>query len=756
MKRKFKEISFFKKLLVSYIIIILLPSFSISTIYLYNYNDVIKRDIESNNISKINNTSLNIDNIIGDVKTTLIQTSIEPRINNVLATHISDNIYNYSVVYEDYKNMISYNNLFYAGYIYSAIDNRVIDANGGVYDLDSFFDNGIIYEILNKAKGLQYYGLRTLKNSMYNPVTAEVMTFACDIPVTSKNSLGKIIINVNKTEFFRKLNIIDPNTQSDFIVLNNNNDVILSNAGSFESLIKGYFKENEINDIKNMTEINLNNKKYFVIYKNDNFDRWTLVKLVPFQAYKDKIQSQIFILLKLNFIIFFVSVIIAYGFSLIMYKPLKSLLKKLSLRFSISNAKKDEYLTVNSILNELIMENDKIKQSFNENELVIKERLISSILNNKIDEIVITNMLEDKGISFNDRYFIVMVVIVSFDEDALKERYTDLEFIMYSYVKSVFGKYFHVESTIIDNEKFGFIINTKNNELDNELRNSLIGYSNEVNSLLQQDIEINTQFIFGNVYDSIGDLHISYKKIRKIMNYKFIINKKDIIFLDDIKLDNELQFPVEINYKLIQSITNLKNELSLDIIEKLFKKYTNADNYADETIQEMVVMLISSINSELLKQGLKINIYDEYKLVNVINCKGISELKLLMNNYVNYVIELLKQNSNNDNIYIKKAKEFMKENYERDISISDVAGFVGLSSGYLSNVFNLGVKKSIIEYLTEYRMEEGKKLLENREYSIKKISSLIGYNDPHSFIRYFKKKEGITPSDYRKTVLKNS
>jgi AraC-type DNA-binding domain-containing proteins len=98
---------------------------------------------------------------------------------------------------------------------------------------------------------------------------------------------------------------------------------------------------------------------------------------------------------------------------------------------------------------------------------------------------------------------------------------------------------------------------------------------------------------------------------------------------------------------------------------------------------------------------------------------------------------------------ISRAKQFIEENYNRDISLDDVSRIVDISPYYFSKLFKEETGENFIEYLTNIRMERARKLLQNRELSIKNICIDIGYSDPNYFSRIFKKQAGLTPTEYR-------
>jgi two-component system response regulator YesN len=102
---------------------------------------------------------------------------------------------------------------------------------------------------------------------------------------------------------------------------------------------------------------------------------------------------------------------------------------------------------------------------------------------------------------------------------------------------------------------------------------------------------------------------------------------------------------------------------------------------------------------------------------------------------------------------IAKAKTYIEENYSKDISLDDVSRIVDISSYYFSKLFKEETGENFIEYLTNIRIEKAKKLLQNREISIKNICADTGYSDPNYFSRIFKKQVGVTPTEYRERVM---
>ncbi|MDT2358057.1 helix-turn-helix transcriptional regulator, partial [Enterococcus faecium] len=72
---------------------------------------------------------------------------------------------------------------------------------------------------------------------------------------------------------------------------------------------------------------------------------------------------------------------------------------------------------------------------------------------------------------------------------------------------------------------------------------------------------------------------------------------------------------------------------------------------------------------------------------------------------------------------------------------------------YLSNVFKKETGEKFGDFVQNHRLEVAKKWLKETNLSVKEIAERLQYRNPQNFIRFFKKKESITPGEYRKKYL---
>ena len=78
-----------------------------------------------------------------------------------------------------------------------------------------------------------------------------------------------------------------------------------------------------------------------------------------------------------------------------------------------------------------------------------------------------------------------------------------------------------------------------------------------------------------------------------------------------------------------------------------------------------------------------------------------------------------------------------------------MAELVGFSPTYVSKIFKDNLKKKYVDYLSEKRIEKARTYLKETNFSIKEVGFKVGFNNIQSFLRTFKKNEGMTPKQFR-------
>lgn len=98
---------------------------------------------------------------------------------------------------------------------------------------------------------------------------------------------------------------------------------------------------------------------------------------------------------------------------------------------------------------------------------------------------------------------------------------------------------------------------------------------------------------------------------------------------------------------------------------------------------------------------------------------------------------------------IGKAKEYIKKNYVKEITVKELASRFSVNPNYFSTIFKQETGVTLTNYLKDTRIEKACDLLKNTQSTIHEIAQIVGYEDTQYFYRVFKKTLGITPLEYR-------
>lgn len=101
-------------------------------------------------------------------------------------------------------------------------------------------------------------------------------------------------------------------------------------------------------------------------------------------------------------------------------------------------------------------------------------------------------------------------------------------------------------------------------------------------------------------------------------------------------------------------------------------------------------------------------------------------------------------------VKLKTVLSYIRSNYDKQISLSDMADIAGMSPKYFCYFFKKMTRKTPVDYLVTYRVEKASRKLLSTDMSVTDIAFATGFNDLSYFIKTFKKLKGYTPADFRK------
>jgi transcriptional regulator GlxA family with amidase domain len=104
---------------------------------------------------------------------------------------------------------------------------------------------------------------------------------------------------------------------------------------------------------------------------------------------------------------------------------------------------------------------------------------------------------------------------------------------------------------------------------------------------------------------------------------------------------------------------------------------------------------------------------------------------------------------------IKKAQDFIENNFQNKITVDQLATMFALSRRNLERRFKKATSNTVIEYIQRVKIEAAKKNLETARKNINEVMYEVGYNDTKAFRTTFKKITGLSPIQYRNKYFRD-
>lgn len=199
----------------------------------------------------------------------------------------------------------------------------------------------------------------------------------------------------------------------------------------------------------------------------------------------------------------------------------------------------------------------------------------------------------------------------------------------------------------------------------------------------------------------------------------------------------------------------------LSVFDELFSSVLFTTPTSHETYNTIGIQLINflyeymseiHINKEIL------NVSRQKSLAHYLDLPNQQEkANYLISKYYDILSNLKSQKHSNADTIIVFANSYILEHFsEADFNISFLADKVNVSLSYLSTLFKQSMGINLSTYIINLRLAKAKELLQNLEYSICDIGVQCGYEDSRYFAKLFKKKVGLTPSEYRNLHIQNN
>lgn len=253
----------------------------------------------------------------------------------------------------------------------------------------------------------------------------------------------------------------------------------------------------------------------------------------------------------------------------------------------------------------------------------------------------------------------------------------------------------------------------------------------------------------------VRDIDCVMEKLVSLLQYSFSVPEGVIIDWETAQTISyeKLEYPTTLENKIVQYIRKGKKDRVLET-GKEFAEHVIESSASPECIRNYTIRLLGEILKVAGEMQHSLNYEEESRHImevihgsisrNELRCQfeeTLKKLPVLVGDSEDFMTE---------NGIVMNAILYIRQNYEKNIGLVEVAQFCNISPEYLSRIFKKEMGMKFVDFLTNFRISAAKRMLIQEDYQVKEVAKNVGFSDQKYFQRIFKKVCGVTPMEYKK------
>lgn len=507
---------------------------------------------------------------------------------------------------------------------------------------------------------------------------------------------------------------------------------------------------------------NIDGVKNLVTYvKSSNLDLY----FVTVRPYAELI-SNIYELRNWTILIVILLVIAGAAISLLMsgniYNPIKSLLDKVNATDGTGSTallRYDEYELLTNAFTEKIETAKSMESTLQRSSRALKDNYIIHLLKGNVSRIAVSSEMKREWESRLNGSSLTVILFKIDGYRVFRERYNLVDrglirFAISNIAHELLGDIYRVDVANMEDDEIALILQSDLTPTEDPLY-LIIG---EIQDTVRSYYQISLSVSVGDPCGSVSELRDSYKSAQEYVTARLFLGHGCLTnkaLVNRRIPEHKLHYPATIEKRLIDAI-KLCHPLTIRTEIEEFRKLLSENTYSAAMQYTHFLILGITKEFEYITEWRGVDSEQLYRAADEFrDIETLVDIELKIAGLCSRIINILEQNKKNTAM-IKNAKiieeiqQFVREQYaEHGLSLEAAADKVGFSAGYIGKLFKNMTGTTFNDYVTHIRMEQAKVMLAATQDAVAQIGERVGvYNVPY-FTTLFKKKYGVTPSQYR-------
>lgn len=570
------------------------------------------------------------------------------------------------------------------------------------------------------------------------------------------NSKGFTLIHLKTEEFYQLVRNIFIDTTGFIYIVDEEGHVIAgppSETANIRSQIaeQPWFQEKQGTQTLKIE----NSEKLLVSFTTSALNHWRYTAVFPADELKQK-SNRILGNIVLIFLFFcVVAFILALSMARGLYNPILAIRNMLKGE-KVNDKKWHKLLVRTDELGQINEEIMKLSHRNHENVQELRKYFLFRLASGEIvDESLVVEQAALYGLPLHYGY---LAVLVHFDRLHARERNWDEQQLdtfrqhALNVFKDMFKPLSEVESFFVRPDRILCVMHALPGSDRNFILDQIKMKADKFRSAAGDPYEVPITVAVGDFSDNLYLLRQSFRQAEQALQHKFVLGTNIVLLHESLKqaAGNEMLFRYPLTEYFRNSLTSMDFERAVVVLQECrddLKKNRELTSKYVYYYRHIIHMLIEFLHGNRL-------FYEELeqldkKFVNFEEAfTDIDEATVWIEDFVRSLADKFASHA----VWSHKVTEAMsiiEKEYMQDPALTEIAERIGIASGQLSRMLKDEVGRTFKEILTDIKLDKAKEMMLQSKLSMEQIAMQVGYNHYRQFARMFKKRENISPQEYR-------
>jgi AraC-like DNA-binding protein len=734
----------------------------ITMLVLFQSQHLLSSEVLRSNKALLNQVKQSLDNQFKDIKRMGMQLSLDPKV----IRYVNQSDFMNSSVKIDTLDLISLLRSYAASsgdindmYVYMKKQRFGVTTS-------TMNEDTLLFQLLHPNKGIEMSQWSQIVNKPYFgnflQLSPEDLVYVQSLPIQDLTDAPATLVVILNTERLKSaISSIQIAQAGSVLILDADNKPVIV-AGESEHVSDIDFKE--ITAAEGSFRQKWNNEEVTVSYVSSVENKWKYVAIVPTKIYSAKVvQLRSWIYAGL-FLCIFVGGPMSVWLTRRHYMPIRRMVDMVSPKVK-SNMEgiMDEFLLLQSFMSENAAQQDTANLTIQKQQNVLRSHFLGRLLKGRVESgSALAQSMASFDLKFETNRFAVLLFHIGdyaalFTDSSARDAESKLQYVYYI-VTNITEELIGRKHTVFTTEVEGMVAFLVNIHGDDEAlaKQDLIEVAQEAQTIIQGKFYIQLTIGISDIHPLLTGIPHGFDEALEALEYKFVIGPSQIIPFDRIKRPkNELYYPLDLERQLINHIRTGQYEEAMEAVSDLI-----VTNVSDGTLSlqlgkllmfELIGTILKAI--EHLDQGPNELAVEKHALIKQLTqCESFAEIEDEIYKFLKTVCDYVdsKKKSHNTNLKDQVLSYIDANLADMDLSLTSLSLKFEVNAPYLSRFIKEQSGETFIDYVNKQRVQLAKKLMLETAETITEITQKVGFTNSNTFIRVFKRYEGITPGQFRK------